>query len=311
MRPLLIGTLTSTLLLLNTLIGIGPLMIFALLKLLVPIPAFRDFCFEAVRWIASTWASINVLIFKACTPTDWDIRGQQQLSREQSILVISNHQSWVDIPALIAAIHGKAPFFTFFLKRQLLYVPFLGLAWWALEYPFMRRFSKEQLAKNPQLRGKDLEITRKACDRLQGRPVSLVNYLEGTRFTPEKHQRQASPYRYLLKPKSGGVAFTLKAMGSQLDSLLDVTLVYPGNKPPSFWQLLSGQVNQVIIDLEQQPIPEYICAGDYQEDREFRKEFHAWIGAIWQRKDEKIAQLREELATSSRHPSDLKGNRES
>jgi len=302
MRPLLIGTLTSTLLLLNTLVGIGPLMVFALLKLLIPLPVFRDFCFEAVRWIASSWASINVFIFKAFTPTHWDVRGQQQLSPDKSILVISNHQTWVDIPALIAAIHGKAPFFTFFLKRQLLYVPFLGLAWWALEYPFMRRFTKEQLAKKPHLRGKDLEITRKACDRLQGRPVSLVNYLEGTRFTPAKHQQQASPYRYLLKPKSGGVAFTLKAMGHQLDSLLDVTLVYPGKRPPSFWELLSGQVGQVIIDLEQQPIPKYICEGDYQQDREFRKKFHAWIGAIWQRKDDKIAQLRQELGSKHRQP---------
>ena len=295
MRPLLIGTLTSLLLLLNTLIGMLPLLFFALLKLLVPVAGFRDFCFEAVRWIASSWASVNVLIFKLMTPTRWDVRGQQQLSRNRSILIISNHQTWVDIPALIAAIHGKVPFFTFFLKRQLLYVPFLGLAWWALEYPFMRRYTKEQLAKNPHLRGKDLEITRKACDRLQGRPVSLVNYLEGTRFTPAKHQRQNSPYRSLLKPKSGGVAFTLKAMGKQLDSLLDVTLVYPGERPPSFWELLSGQVGQVIIDLEQQPLPPEICAGDYQEDREFRKQFHAWIAEIWQRKDEKIHRLRQEF----------------
>lgn len=295
MRHLLIGTLTSTLLLLNTLVGMVPLMFFALLKLLIPIPAFKDFCFEAVRWIASTWASINVYIFKAFTPTFWDIRGQQQLSRDRSVLVISNHQSWVDIPALIAAIHGKAPFFTFFLKRQLLYVPFLGLAWWALEYPFMRRYTKEQLAKNPALRGKDLDITRKACDRLQGRPVSLVNYLEGTRFTPAKQQRQNSPYRYLLKPKSGGVAFTLKAMGKQLDSLLDVTVVYPGERPPTFWELLSGQVGRVIIDLEQQPLPKEMCEGDYQEDRDFRKEFHAWIGGIWEHKDQKIAYFKEEL----------------
>ncbi|SFC30170.1 1-acyl-sn-glycerol-3-phosphate acyltransferase [Marinospirillum celere] len=295
MRYLLTGTLTSVLLLINTLVGIVPLMVFALLKLLVPVPAFRDFCFEAVRWIASTWASINVFIFKACTPTHWDIRGQQQLSRDKSVLVISNHQSWVDIPALIAAIHGKAPFFTFFLKRELLYVPFLGLAWWALEYPFMRRYTKEQLAKNPALRGKDLDITRKACDRLQGRPVALVNYLEGTRFTPQKHQRQNSPYQYLLKPKSGGVAFTLNAMGKQLDSLLDVTVVYPGKRAPSFWELLSGQVGRVIIDIEQQPLPTRICEGNYQEDRDFRKEFHDWIGGIWKHKDEKIAHFKEEL----------------
>ena len=299
MRPLLTGLMTSFLLLINTLVGLVPLLFFALLKLLLPLPWLRGQCFEAVRWIASAWASVSVVIFRVMTPTQWDVRGQQQLSPDRSILVISNHQTWVDIPALIAAIHGKAPFFTFFLKRELIYVPFLGLAWWALEYPFMRRYTKEQLARKPHLRGKDLEITRKACERLQGRPVSLVNYLEGTRFTPAKHQRQNSPYRHLLKPKSGGVAFTLRAMGEQLDSLLDVTLVYPGERPPTFWELLSGQVGRVIVDLEQQPLPEAMCAGDYQQDREFRKAFHTWIAEIWQRKDEKIERLRQELSVQS------------
>lgn len=299
MRPLLTGSLTSLLLLVNTLAGLLPMLLLALLKLVIPLPWFRNLCFEAVRWIASNWASINVFIFRQMTPTHWDIRGQQQLSRSQSVLIISNHQTWVDIPALIAAVHGKVPFFTFFLKRELLYVPFLGLAWWALEYPFMRRYTKEQLAKKPHLRGKDLDITRKACKRLQGRPVALVNYLEGTRFTPAKQERQNSPYRYLLKPKSGGVAFTLKALGGQFDCLLDVTLVYAGDRPPTFWQFLSGQVSRVIVDLEKYPLPAEILQGDYQQDREFRKHFHAWVGEIWHKKDEKIHRLRQEIKQST------------
>lgn len=299
MRPFFTGLATSTLLLLNTVMGVLPMMVFALIKLLIPLPWVQNHCFEAVRWIASTWASINAYIFRWLTPTHWDVRGQQELSRNESLLVISNHQSWVDIPALMAAIHGKAPFFTFFLKRELLWVPFLGFAWWALEYPFMRRYSKKQLEQNPSLRGKDLEITRKACDRLQGRPVSLVNYLEGTRFTPAKHQQQQSPYRYLLKPRSGGVAFTLSAMGDQLSQLLDVTLVYPGEKPPTFLDLLTGKVERVIIDIEKHPLPPAMCAGDYQQDEVFRAEFQQWINHLWQKKDEKIGRLRKELAAES------------
>lgn len=299
MRILLTGVFVSLLVLLNTLIGMVPLLIFALLKLLVPIGWFREFCFEAVRFIAATWISFNVLIFKYITPTHWDIRGQQKLSRKESILVISNHQSWVDIPALMAAIHGKAPFFTFFLKRELIWVPLLGLAWWALEYPFMRRHSREQLEKNPELRGQDLAITRKACDRLRGRPVSLVNYLEGTRFTPAKQQQQRSPYKYLLKPKSGGVAFTLSAMSDQLSDYLDITLVYPGKRPPTFWELVSGQVGQVIIDIEKQPIPEAMMKGDYQEDPIFREAFQTWINQLWQEKDQRIEELRKEFVAKS------------
>lgn len=300
MRNLLVGLITSLLVLLNTLIGMVPILIFSILKLVVPIRWFGEFCFESVRSIAATWISINILIFRYLTPTRWDIRGQHNLSRKESLLVISNHQSWVDIPALMAAIHGKAPFFTFFLKRELIWVPLLGLAWWALEYPFMRRHSKEQLEKNPQLRGQDLDITRKACDRLRGRPVSLVNYLEGTRFTPAKHKQQESPYQYLLKPKSGGVAFTLSAMGNQLSYYLDVTLVYPGKQPPTFWDLLSGKVGQVIIDIEKHPIPPAIIGGNYQQDPVFREEFQGWVNQLWQDKDQRIAKLRQELSANSK-----------
>lgn len=295
MRHLLTGILTSALVLINTLVCMIPLMVFALLKLLIPIAWFKVFCFEAVRSIAATWISLNILIFRYLTPTYWDIRGQQALNRQESLLVISNHQTWVDIPALMVAIHGKAPFFTFFLKRELIWVPLLGLAWWALEYPFMRRHSKAQLEKNPQLRGQDLDITRKACDRLNGRPVSLVNYLEGTRFTPEKHQQQQSPYQYLLKPKSGGVAFTLNAMNNQLAHYLDITLVYLGEQPPTFWNLLSGKVERVIIDIQKQPIPIAMMQGDYQQDPVFRANFQAWINQLWQAKDQRIKRLRQDI----------------
>lgn len=295
MRYLLTGILTGSLVLMNTLVCMVPLMAFALLKLCIPLRGFRAFCFETVRSIAAVWISLNILIFRYLTPTDWDIRGQQTLKRNESLLVISNHQTWVDIPALMVAIHGKAPFFTFFLKRELIWVPLLGLAWWALEYPFMRRHSKAQLEKNPQLRGQDLEITRKACEQLNGRSVSLVNYLEGTRFTPAKHQQQQSPYKHLLKPKSGGVAFTLNAMHDQLDHYLDVTLVYPGKQPPTFWELLSGKIGKVVIDIQKQPIPSAMMQGDYQQDPAFRADFQAWINQLWQAKDERIEGLRKEL----------------
>ncbi len=294
MKHWIIGICTSVLLLLNTIIGMIPMLLLALIKLLVPLTPVRTACFEAVRWIASTWASINGIIFRSLTPTRWEVRGDQSLRKNESLLVISNHQTWVDIPALMAAIHGKAPFFTFFLKKELIWVPFLGLAWWALEYPFMRRYTKQQLEQNPDLRGKDLEITKKACDRLRGRAVTLVNYLEGTRFTPAKQAQQASPYRHLLKPKSGGVAFTLSAMGDQLSQLLDVTLVYPGDSAPSFWDFLSGRIAWVIIDLEKLPIPQAMTQGDYQQDPAFRAAFQTWINQLWQHKDEKIARLRQQ-----------------
>lgn len=234
MRRLLTGILTLTLLLLNTLVLIGPLLVFALLKLVLP-GRGRDYASAAVMWIAETWSEIDKAIFALCIPTQWDIRGVDTLRQDTSYLCVSNHQTWVDIPALIESLNRRVPFFKFFLKKELIWVPLLGLAWWGLDYPFMKRYSKAFLDKHPELKGKDLEITKAACELFKRQPVTVVNYLEGTRFTEAKRAEQQSPYRHLLKPKAGGVAFVLAALGEQLDALLDVTIVYPGDKAPGFW----------------------------------------------------------------------------
>ncbi|HSC84208.1 MAG TPA: acetyltransferase, partial [Pseudomonas sp.] len=240
MRRLLTASSIILLLLLNTLILIGPLLLIALLKLVLPGKRLRTLCSRGVMWVAETWAEIDKLIFDLLTPTVWDIRGGEGLRNDRSYLVVSNHQSWVDIPALVQAFNRKTPYFKFFLKRELIWVPFLGLAFWALDYPFMKRYSKAYLAKHPQMAGQDLEITKRACERFKDLSVTVVNYLEGTRCTPLKQARQGSPYQHLLKPKAGGVAFTLAALGPQLDALLDVTVVYPGQRAPGFWALISG-----------------------------------------------------------------------
>ncbi|MDG9926316.1 MULTISPECIES: acyltransferase [unclassified Pseudomonas] len=292
MRRLLTACSVVLLLLLNTLILIGPLLLIALLKLVLPGRRLRNACSRGVMWVAETWAEIDKLIFALLTPTLWDIRGGEGLRRDRSYLVISNHQSWVDIPALVQAFNRKTPYFKFFLKQELIWVPFLGLTFWALDYPFMKRYSKAFLAKHPQMAGKDLEITKRACERFKDLPVTVVNYLEGTRCTPAKQAQQGSPYQHLLKPKAGGVAFTLAALGPQLDALLDVTLVYPGQRPPGFWKLISGQVPRVIMDIQTRELDPALWAGDYEGDPEFRQYVQAWVSQLWQDKDAHIAELK-------------------
>lgn len=159
MRRLLTGSLVTLLLLLNTLVLIGPLLVFALLKLVLP-GRYRDYASWAVMWIAETWAEIDKLIFTLCIPTRWDVRGAADLRLDTSYLMVSNHQSWVDIPALIQVFNRRIPFFKFFLKKELIWVPFLGLAWWALDYPFMKRYSKAFLERHPHLKGQDLRSPR-------------------------------------------------------------------------------------------------------------------------------------------------------
>lgn len=291
MRRLLVGSFTTLLLLLNTLVLIIPLMAFALLKLVV-CGRYRDQASRAVMWCAETWAEINKLIFRLCIPTQWDIRGAESLRIDTSYLVVSNHQSWVDIPALIQALNRRTPFFKFFLKKELIWVPLLGLAWWALDYPFMKRYSKAFLDRHPHLKGRDLDITKAACELYKRQPVAVVNYLEGTRFTQAKHDAQASPYRNLLKPKAGGVAFVLAAMGTQLERMLDVTVVYPEGRTPGFWSLLCGDVAKVIIDIRAHEIDPLLLAGDYENDPVFRQTVQCWVNQLWVEKDARIDALK-------------------
>lgn len=291
----LTGILTCLLIVLNTLIGIGPMLLIALLKVLVPHGGLRAWCSRWVMWIAETWAEVNKGIFRLMLPTVWDIRCDTPLHSDHSYLVISNHQSWVDIPALVQALNRKTPYFKFFLKKELIWVPFLGLAFWALDYPFMKRYGKAHLARYPEDRGKDLEITRRACAQFRDLPVTVVNFLEGTRFTHQKQHAQSSPYRHLLRPKSGGIAFVTAALGEQMRSLLDVTIVYPTPEPPGFWALISGRVARVVVDIHAYTLPSELFQGDYSEDPEFRVYFQGWVNQLWARKDEQIAELRRDL----------------
>ena len=125
--------------------------------------------------------------------------------------------------------------------------------------------------------------------------MTVVNYLEGTRFSEAKRQAQQSPYQHLLKPKAGGVAFVLAALGEQLDALLDVTIVYPGNRAPGFWDLLSGNISRVIIDIRVRELDPALCAGDYENDPAFRQTVQAWVNQLWVEKDQRIEQLRAEM----------------
>jgi len=294
MRHLLTGILTTTLLLINTVVMICPLLVFALLKLVLP-GRWRDYASAAVMWVAEAWSEIDKAIFALCIPTQWDIRGVENLRKDTSYLAVSNHQTWVDIPALIESLNRRTPFFKFFLKKELIWVPLLGLAWWGLDYPFMKRYSKAFLEKHPELKGKDLEITKAACELFKRQPVTVVNYLEGTRFTEAKRQEQQSPYRYLLKPKAGGVAFVLAALGEQLDALLDVTIVYPGDKAPGFWDLLNGSISRVIIDIQVRELDPALWGGDYESDPAFRQTVQAWVNQLWMEKDQRIEKLRAEI----------------
>lgn len=286
----LTGMVMALLLTVNTLFWSVPLYVFALLKLVSPTPGLRNACSRAAAACGQNWAAVNTWLGDHMLPTRWQIRGVDALDRNGQYLVCSNHQSWNDIYVLMKAFDRRAPFFKFFIKQELIWVPVLGLAWWGLDFPFMKRYSPAYLAKHPELRGKDFETTRKACERYADIPVTILNFLEGTRYTAAKHSKQRSPYSHLLKPKAGGFALALSALGENINSLLDVTIVYPGGAR-GFFDFLSGRVRSVIVEVRQITIPHEMYVGNYESDPQFRKRFQAWVAELWKQKDQRIGEL--------------------
>lgn len=274
----------------STIVHIVPLLAVTLLKALLPVAAWRRACNPLLTGLAESWVGVNNFLFDHCTNTRLRVQEQACLQRDGHYLVFANHQSWVDILVLQKVFNRRIPLLRFFLKRQLFWVPLLGLAWWALDFPFMGRYTARQIARNPALARRDIEATRRACDNFSAIPVAIMNFVEGTRFTPAKHAAQSSPYRHLLKPKSGGVAFVLGAMGQGLHSILDVTIAYPGGAP-SLADLLGNRIGEVCVDVLQRPIPPELVQGDYQNDRAFRVRFQHWINEAWSDKDAAIARM--------------------
>jgi 1-acyl-sn-glycerol-3-phosphate acyltransferase len=189
----------------------------------------------------------------------------------------------------------RIPFLKFFIKQQLIWFPVLGIAWWAMDMPFMKRYSKSYLAKHPEKKGEDLEATRKACEKFRDTPTSVINFIEGTRVTAEKRARRNSPFDHLLPPRAGGIALALSSMGSMFDAILDITIVYPTG-PTQFWDMMCGRFDHIIIDIVRRPVEQWMIDGDYTSDREFRGRFHRWLTDIWNEKDARIAELQSEIA---------------
>ena len=276
----------------NTIFWVTPLFVIAFFKLLIPLKFWRKVCDVVLNWLAGNWIAVNNLNLKLVGGTRWDVRGLEGLRTDAWYLVVANHQSWVDILVLQKIFHRQIPFLKFFLKKELIWVPVMGLAWWALDFPFMKRYSRSFLKRHPHLVGKDIEITRKACRKFETIPVSIMNFMEGTRFTPAKYRKQQSPYRHLLRPKSGGIAFVLSSMGTQLDSIVDVTIVYPRGVG-SFWDLICGRIREISVRVRVLPITDEI-RGDYFNDRAFKRRFQDWINTRWAEKDLQIEQLLEQ-----------------
>lgn len=283
------GSVSFILIVANTLICFVPVMVLAVVKCILPFASARAALNVVLDNIATLWIGVNNINQRYLGRSAILVSGTHDFALDDWYMVTANHQSWVDILVLQRLFNRRIPFIKFFLKRELIWVPFIGLTWWALEFPFMKRYSSALLKKRPELKGKDIEVTKKACDKFQYSPVSIMNFLEGTRFTPEKHDQQSSQYKHLLMPKAGGLSFALNAMDGKLHRLIDVTIVYPEGAP-KFFDYLCGEVSDIKVHIRVMPI-DHSLLGDYQNDAEYRAYFQQWVNKLWQQKDQQFEYL--------------------
>ena len=252
----------------------------ALVKLLIPIHSWRIVCSRLANAIAQGWVGFNSLGLKLVKKIRWDVQGIDALEPDAWYLLVANHQSMVDIVVLQSIFHRKIPPLKFFLKKELIWVPFLGIVWLTLDFPFMKRTSSAR---------KDMETARNACDKFRLLPVTIMNFVEGTRFTTAKREKDNSPFTYVLRPKPGGMAVVLGTLGQQLHSILDVTIVYPEGTP-GLWTFLCSSSMEIKVRVKRIPVtPELL--GDYLTDREFRRQFKDWLDKLWDEKDKLIGTL--------------------
>jgi 1-acyl-sn-glycerol-3-phosphate acyltransferase len=278
------------LLLLNIFLWVPVLLMVAVVKLVLPFKSIRLWLDPILLRIAEAWIAGNSGWIRLTQAMNWQVSGLTAVNPHQWYLVVCNHQSWVDILVLQHVLNRRIPLLKFFLKKELIWVPIMGLAWWALEFPFMRRHKEAYLQQHPEARGKDAATTRAACEKFALVPTSVMNFLEGTRCTPAKQQRQQSPYKYLLKPKAGGVTMALEAMGEKFGAVLDVTIVYPAGQP-KFAQFLMGRVRRVVVQVHTLPVPKTEPLAGQSTDQALRAYCQRWVNQLWADKDALIGQI--------------------
>ena len=226
-----------------------PIILAGVVKLLLPIPVVWRKVSVFCNFMMYCWCEGLALLLHLNPRLKWDVEGLEGLSKKNWYLLICNHYSWADIVVLCVLFRKHIPMNKYFLKQQLAWVPFIGLACWALDMPFMKRYSRGYLLRHPERRGKDVETTRRSCEKFR--------------------------------------VMALNVLGSQFDKMLNVTLCYPENSSRPFYDMLSGKLTRIVVRVNLEPIHEELH-GDYVNDKGFKRRFQLWLNTLWSEKDAQL-----------------------
>ena len=203
------------------------------------------------------------------------------LDRNRACIVVANHRSWADVFLIQSALARRGPVVKFLCKRELAWIPILGLIFVVFDFPVVRRRAASgpitgattDAMTEAQRRAADRRRVHDACQTLRSRPAAMLSFVEGTRFTRAKHARAGSPYRALLPPRAGGFEAIVQALAPDDAPVVDLTLVYPDRC--GFWAFLGGAAGAISVHAERLTMREVLDAGPRD-----------WLEARWRRKDE-------------------------
>ena len=148
------GTAAMAFLAVNTLLWCVPIYALGALKLVMPHAGkvvlgngmflALDAWIRCARWMVFAFGVTRI-------DSAVDDADASRWRRDGWFIVVSNHQTWADILVLVVALCDRLPAFKFFTKRELIWVPLLGVALWFLDYPLVRRYGRARLEQDPAL----------------------------------------------------------------------------------------------------------------------------------------------------------------
>ena len=287
LKNILIGILSSLILVTNTLILAVLMIPLGVIKFLLPLKTLRASFTKIIIKIGELWISVNSSWVIHLHKPHIEIKGKENLKGNSWFLSTSNHQSAADIFIVQYITNKKIPMLKFFIKYELIYVPVIGICWWALDMPFLKRYTQKQIKKNPKLKGRDYKKMKKSLEHYSLHPVSIFSYAEGTRFTRKKHSLQKSEYKNLLKPKEGGLAIALSNV-NKIKELIDITIIYDSENM-GFWNYLCGNIKNIKVFISKVDIPSKYLTENLINSEELRSDFKLWLNGLWKDKDNLIS----------------------
>lgn len=290
----LLGIVSLLYITLNLTIGLIPLLLLALLKLLIPLAFVKDALYRMMLGVYAFAVRVDSVLLKHLLGIRFDVRGLVQgLEKDKNYLVISNHQSWADILVLQSLLIKGAPIIKFIVKKEIILIPLVGLICWAYEYPFVKRASLTSKKSRSHSNQNDLGTIDQRLADLGKHATTIINFVEGTRFNLLKSAQHDSPFQHLLKPRAGGLTHILQTFGHQIDFVLDFTIAYD-SKGPVFWNLLNGTCKRITVNIQKIPIKCMLDSITHNETLDY-PHVSKWLKQFWQEKDDKMAGFHREF----------------